>query len=113
MIDEIFDECRKISEQYEPYSGGAGPSEEQIKKNNLTLQAALQKEGIETELIRTDFDGLLDEEIEVLELAPGVTIGYDRWGFAGEVLKGREKGDVLDQGDLEDAVAWAKRNIGE
>ena len=110
MNEEIFEDCKMISEGYEPYTGGGGPSEEQVRKNNQALQIALQKVGIRAKLIRTDFDGSFDEEIEVLELAPGVTIGYDRWGFVGTVLKGRAKGEELDQDDLEDAVAWAKRN---
>jgi hypothetical protein len=111
MINEIFENCKQIGEKEEPYTGSTGPSEEQVRKNNRSLKQALAKDGIKAKLIKTTLGGALDDPIEVLEVAPGITIGYDRWGFVGEVAKGKVKGKILDQGDQVAAIAWVKRNI--
>jgi len=110
---KLFENTKKCSEkfgkvdeqEYDPYSGGAGPSEDQTHRNNLALQKVLAKEGIETKLIQhPEFE----EPIEVLEIKPGTYVGYDRWGFVGEP---EDVPFILDQGDLEDAIKWVKANL--
>jgi len=118
MNDQLYEKLMRINKKvldekesdYQPYRGGAGPSNEQIRKNNEALRIELGKVNIKATPVKTDLNGILEDEVDALELSPGVFIGYDRWGFVGDVTKGVEKGEKLDQGSLEDAVEWAKKN---
>ena len=114
-FNELFERTKQLSKRfrvkeqgYKPYTGGTGPSEEQIEQNNLALKKFLAAEGIETEVVMTDFDGATDIPVQVLQVTPEYTVGYDRWGFVGEP---RVEGDELDQGNLDDAMDWVRRRV--
>ena len=112
-FDDMLNETKKVAEEYTPYAGPTGPEEEQVVQNNAALQQALGKIGIVTEIDMEDFGSSAEEAVQVVRLAPGISIGYDRWGFVGDPgLEVRGELPELDQGSLEDAVAWAQKAMG-
>jgi len=82
---------------YRPYKGGAGPSEEQVRKRNEALLKALQAKGIKASLKMIDIGA--DEEIQTVE-ANGRQAGFDRWGY------NSDDSDTLDQASFEEALAY-------
>lgn len=79
---------------YKPYTGGTGPSDAQVRQNNIALLKVLDEAEIPCKLER---DPTLGDEypvpcVKVLD----VYVGYDRWGFCDTGLNGPE----LDQADL-------------
>ena len=82
------------NELYEPYRGGAGPSEEMQFKNNLALALATGNT-----LAHRVIPECGDNE-SCIEFEGGV-ISYDRWGFCSD-------DGELDQADLETAIEYIK-----
>jgi len=79
---------------YIPYTGGAGPSVEQVHDNNLALLTFLKTQGFEPQLgVLSD---LLPDDVEVeddVEVVFWVNkngrvhhVDYDRWGFVSLTL---------------------------
>lgn len=86
---------------FKDYTGGAGPTEEQVHQNNVALNDALKKKGIQSTIIKYNDSKQVGEEsfFEVVK-AGGKMAGYDRWGFS------TPNGLTLDQSSFEEAFNY-------
>lgn len=76
---------------YKEYTGGTGPSEEQVYQNNQALLEELLKHGIQAKHddLNNIVSDLSDEPIQILTFDKDGTVhtvGYDRWGFCSETM---------------------------
>ena len=83
---EKYSGKKVILETYEPYTGGAGPTPEQVSANTKSLFRILQKQGVNCTMDNGEYaaehwNG--DEKMIVITKPKGQTIhvSYDRWGF--------------------------------
>lgn len=91
--------------KYEPYTGGAGPGEEQIAQNNYALCMALIKQGIPAILVQDpnpEGAPAEPEELPLVVKVEDVHIAYDRWGFCTIEVSD------LDQAQWDTTLQWAK-----
>lgn len=111
---------------YVPYDGPAGPTEQQVKNNNLALMDALQVLGFD--VIETTADkvkpSVYDSDDPIYGILVGhdnktVFIGYDRWGYVIELpdtefpeeINGNTNGFGDDQVDIDEAIGWILENF--
>lgn len=85
--------------KYEPYTGGGGPTEDQVRNNNQALKEMLEAAVSDikiTDALHPDYEDPTPIIIITKDNGEVLRVGYDRWGFCGE-------GDVeegLDQAGL-------------
>lgn len=86
IVDKFADDLEESSKKEQPYTGGAGPSEEQTIHNNKVLAQKLKKIGIpfveDTEYAEEMWGSpdLLLKIINPKSKKP-IYAGYDRWGY--------------------------------
>lgn len=112
----IEKEIDKIARKYmepEPYRGGAGPTVEQMMKNNEWLLKLLGNLGVKAKLKKNPN---LDEPMKDVYIKKGskeLWVSYDRWGF---VIEG-DVPEFFDQisGDdtIKEILKWYDENVGD
>ena len=84
--------------KFVPYTGGAGPTEEQAQENTRALAEAAGAELVWRKMLHV---GL--HPVVLMAEKNGRCCDYDRWGFASDGPLGAEG---LDQASFEHAIEW-------
>ena len=82
---------------YQPYTGGAGPTEDHVQQLNETLFNAAKAAGLNPKLSTHPDYG---QVVSVGELE----VSYDRWGYCAD-------GTELDQTDLNEVIAYLTQEV--
>jgi hypothetical protein len=98
-----------LREGYRPYKGGAGPTSDEIIKNNAFLLKRLQKLGVQCQMDNGEYAKEKWDGNEKMIVVKGgnetAHISYDRWGFVSDELD-------LDQSSLGDTIEKLQRWLG-
>lgn len=81
---------------YKPYSGGAGPTDEQREQFDRLLASVISAHGVKYRIVNNGIDNCV--------FVGDRGIGYDRWGYT-------SFDGSLDQVDLQTAVLYLLENV--
>lgn len=106
MYDDLS-EKEYTNDLYQPYTGGGGPTSEQVANNNKALMKILDEEAIayEYKSITSVFEHYADP-FQAIFISPILAVSYDRWGYCFDGAIQGIKEDFPDQASLDTTIKF-------